>query len=138
MNIPLKTIDTDGVMAKKKSISTVKNSPLETWEDGYNFYVAHNETLTLDMDAEKMAIRLWEYDKGGNSDYKKEASYSEKEVYRHKSKHLLSNPAAWMKLGINNRNAHIKCGWCKDTGRRSIGSRPSQIPCDMCSLGVKK
>lgn len=102
MNIPIKTIDTDGVLPSKRIIDTVIFTENDNYRmernTGFNTCVTHNETLTIEMDAEKMAENMYSYMRWELS--WKDASNYCRERYLRQAENLLSNPDAWMKLGV--------------------------------------
>lgn len=96
MQINLTSIDTDKVMAKKREMrhgmSNIVKEAVEVF--AFNECVAHNETLTIEMDAEKMIETI------SKIRHKQIAWVGKRYSNVNIVKSLLSNPAAWMKIGV--------------------------------------
>lgn len=104
MNIPLTSIDTDKVMAKKKKEEYVNleraDDPSYTLGEEWNACVAHNDTLTLDMDAEKAKEIALQAHNRWHDDFCSVPMQVTIGLPQFIAEQLLSNPAAWMKIGV--------------------------------------
>lgn len=106
MNIPIKTIDTDGVLPKKKDAEYPDTDGWDNKGDiadamsaygdncGFNACVTHNETLTLDMDAEKMAEMMNDC----VCDKNRPSGQGMEEFLNYTASYLIQNPT-WLKIG---------------------------------------
>lgn len=98
MQINLTSIDTDKVMAKKRNPEPMECSCEKciSIRKGFNACVTHNDTLTIEMemDAEKMIETI------SKIRHKQIAWVGKRYSNVNIVKSLLSNPAAWMKIGV--------------------------------------